>query len=155
MSDPSLYLFPPKHDDETLIRVKRRMLKAIRLVQRAAIELREIVDSDEIIPPTPEELKLILSGQEEKNIPFEAHLAGVLNLLQFYILEVGVVYEGRLKGWTPKTWDRAMFVSLWGDVEVHLEHAVRSYRVHRKEPKREPLPGYKAWDEPRKKKERA
>jgi hypothetical protein len=48
-----------------------------------------------------------------------------------------------------------MVYGLWGDVGQHLGNAVRSYYVHRNEPKLEPLPGYKAWDDPKKKKEKA
>jgi hypothetical protein len=48
-----------------------------------------------------------------------------------------------------------MVYGLWGDVEQHVGNAVQSYHVHRKAPKLEPLPGYKAWDDPKKKKERA
>jgi hypothetical protein len=54
------------------------MLKAIRLVQSGAIELREIVDSDELIPPTPEEFDLIKSNVEERIFPYEAYLTGVI-----------------------------------------------------------------------------
>lgn len=149
MSDSSLYVFPPKHDAESLNRVRRRMLRAIRLVQRGAIELREIVDNDEIIPPTPEEFDLIKTNVEERLIPYEAHLAGVINLLQFYILEVGAIYDRCLKRCTLKTWEREMVYGLWGDVEQHLGNVVQGYYVHRHQPALEPLDGYKAWDDPK------
>jgi hypothetical protein len=129
------------------------MLKAIRLVQRGAIELREIVDSNEVIPPTSKEFDLLKANVEERIIPYEAHLIGVINLLQFYILEVGAIYERCINGCTPKTWERDLVYGLWGAVEQHLGNAVQSYHVHRTAPKLEPLPGHRAWDDTKKKKE--
>jgi hypothetical protein len=134
--------------EEDLYRIRKRIVAGMRRVQRVAIEFREIAET-ELIPPTPEEYRVIASETEADLVPFSAHLAGVLNLLRFHILEVGVIYREHLKGVTPKVWDRQLIVKLDSQIERSLGYEVQ---YHYREPNPEPpLPGYVPWDEPKKK----
>jgi hypothetical protein len=134
--------------EDDLYRIRKRIVGCVRRVQRVAIVLREISET-ELIPPTPEEYEVIASETEADLVPFSAHLAGVLDLLRFHLLEVGVIYREHLKGVTPKVWDRQVIVRLDSQIERSLGYAVRyHYRKPNPEP---PLPGYIPWDEQRKK----
>jgi len=73
--------------------IKRRINRGVRKVQEVAKEFRKL--QEQIPLPTPEEFARIKSG--EIPLPYEAHLAGLLYLIRFHVLEVGVIinHQGR------------------------------------------------------------
>lgn len=134
-------------DDSKLYEIRNRIIGCISQLQKVAIELREIAET-ELVPPTPDEFESIKSG--DNLVPYHAQLAGVLNLIRFHVLEAGVIYRNELYRTTPKTWDRQLVVKLASNVERSLGYVVEA---HYREPNNLPsLPGYKPWDEKPKKK---
>ena len=125
-------------DDKSLYRARKRIRDCVSRIQEVSYELRRIAE-EEVIPPTTEEYRKMVSGEEE--VSYQAHLAGVLNQIRFHVLEVGVIAESHLERLTPKTWLRIVHYA--PSVLQSLEHVVR----HHFEPKNLPaLPGYIPWD---------
>lgn len=133
-------------DDSKAAKIRKRIIDCISRLQTVAMELREIAEG-ELGPPTPDEFESMKSG--DGLVPYHAHLAGVLHLIRFHVLEVGVIYRNELYRNTPKTWGREQVIQLASDVERSLGHAVESHYL---QPNNlPPPPGYKAWDEKPKK----
>lgn len=73
--------------------IKRRINKGVKEVQEVAKEFRRL--QEQIPLPTPKEFARMRSG--DMPLSYEAHLAGLLYLIRFHVLEVGVIinHQGR------------------------------------------------------------
>jgi hypothetical protein len=87
-------------DDDSLYRVRRKILRCVSRIQEVAFELRAIADR-ELIPSPPEQQEETTRGI--RLISYQDHLVGMLGLIRYHLLEVGSIVETHGIGLTPKT----------------------------------------------------